>query len=581
MTLNRGAQRAMIALFFSAVAVVYAVAWSLPAIGLDHEDAECLITAKAIAAGHGYLIESPPTPMPQTNYPPLFPAVLALFTLISGQTQWLKFLPLACAAGWLLLTRGLLLKMGASRNSALLLVGLTAASPTVVFLSTNLLPETLFALLATAALLALFEERALLAGILAALATLTRTAGVALIVACIFTLVARRRFRNAAIFATVAMVMVAPWFGRSLAHMTHNSSWVASEDIFTSLAANEKLIVLSRNLLSLLAGPFSLLTGLRSVLSIVGTILILLWCFYVRRQLVPDLFVVLYCLVLLCWISPPERFLAPILPLVLWIVWRVFRLMKAREALAALVLIAIALPLGADAIRIFPAHSNGAFAIEGAPADDWNHMRMLFDFIRANTAPDSVLLANMDGAFFLNTGRKTVRGFTPNGFDLFYAARQTAVTPDRLSNAILTFHVSYVVLTPDRGLAESASFHRSVEALERGGMMEPVSIPGAPRDYSLFKITPTERALTVVTAAQTTNVYYQAKLRAGILSVTQPVHGNHPSGRGYSRETTNPNATVHSSRKSPCRYSGVANLLLDLSRFFVAGPAARSKPDSQ
>jgi hypothetical protein len=491
MTWNRRAQRATIAVFFCAVAVVYAVAWSLPAIGLDHDDAGYLITAKALADGHGFTIESPPTPIPQTNYPPLFPAVLALFTIVSLQTQWLKLLPLACAAGWLLLTRALLLKMGASRNSALLLVGLAAASPTVVFLSTNLLPETLFALLATAALLALLEERALLAGILAGLATLTRTAGVALIVACIFTLVARRRFRGAAIFATVAMVVVAPWFGLSLAHMTHDSADLsyAASDVFTGLAANEKLMVLSSNLLSLLAGPFSLLTGLRNVLSIVGTIVILLWCFYVRRQLVPDLFVVLYCLALLCWISPPERFLAPILPLVLWIVWRVIRLMKAREALAALVLIAIALPLWADAIRLFPARSNGAFAMQGAPADDWNRMRMLFDFIRANTAPDNVLLANMDGAFFLNTGRKTVRGFAPNGFDLFYSARQSAVTPDRLSNAILMSHVAYVVLTPDRGLAESASFHRSVEALERGGVVETVPIPGALRDYQLFKVT--------------------------------------------------------------------------------------------
>ncbi len=477
MRLNRRAQRATIAVFFFAVAAVYAVAWSLPAIGLDHDDAGYLIAAKAIAAGHGY-----------TNYPPLFPAVLALFTLISEQTQWLKLLPLICAAGWFLLTRGLLLKMGASKNSALLLVGLTAASPTVVFLSTNLLPETLFALLATAALLALLEERALLAGILAAFATLTRTAGVALIVACIITLVARRRFRSAALFATVAMVIIGPWFGWSLAHIAHDSLWVSS-DIFTSLAASEKLIVLSHNLLSLLAGPFSLLSGLRNVLCIVGTILILLRCFFVRRQLVPDLFVVLYCLALLCWISPPERFLAPVLPLVLWIVWRVFRLIKVREALAALVLIAIALPLWADAIRIFPARSNGAFSFEGAPADDWNHMRTLFDFIRANTPPDSVLLANMDGAFFLNTGRMTVRGFTPNDFDLFYAARQSTITPDRLSNAILTSRVSYVVLTPDRGLAESASFHRSVEALERGGVIEPVPIPGAPRDYSLFKVT--------------------------------------------------------------------------------------------
>jgi len=142
MTLTRGAQRAMIAVFFSVLAAVYATAWFLPAIGLDHDDTLYLVTAKAIVAGHGYTVESLPRPIPQTKFPPLFPAVLALFTLVSRQTLWLKLLPLACAAGWLVLTRKLLLKMGASRSGALLIVGLTAASPTVVFLSTNLLPES-------------------------------------------------------------------------------------------------------------------------------------------------------------------------------------------------------------------------------------------------------------------------------------------------------------------------------------------------------------------------------------------------------------------------------------------------------
>ena len=68
------------------------------------------------------------------------------------------------------------------------------------------------------------------------------------------------------------------------------------------------------------------------------------------------------------------------------------------------------------------------------------------------------------------------------------APRRSAATPDELSKAILMSHVSYVVLTPDNGVAESASFHRSVEALERGGVVEPVAIPGMPRDYQFFKV---------------------------------------------------------------------------------------------
>jgi hypothetical protein len=477
MTWNRRAQDAMIAIFFCVLAAVYAVAWSLPAIGFDHDDAGYLVTANAIAAGHG-----------ESHYPPLFPVLLALFTLVSRHALWLKLLPLACAGGWLAMTRKLLLKMGASTNGALLLVGLAAASPTIVFLSTNLLPQTLFALLVTAALFTLLEERAFLAGFFAGLATLTQTAGVALIVACILTLVVRRRLRSAAIFTAVAMVMAAPWFGWSLAHAGQDGNFMAST-VLTGLAANEKLVVLSRNLLSLLGSPFSLLMGFTTnILFVVGTIVILISCFIARRQLVPDLFVALYCVVLLCRISSPERLVAPILPLVFWIVWRVLRLMATREALAVLVVIAIGFPLWADAVRILPARRQGYFSIAGVPGDKWSDMQTLFAFIRANTGPDSVLLADLDATLFLHTARKTVRGFVPNAFDLFYGAPQSAVTPDELSNAIVQAKVDYVALTPDRGLAESPSFHKSVEALERGGVVEPVSILGAPRGYRLLKV---------------------------------------------------------------------------------------------
>jgi hypothetical protein len=482
MTLSRAAQRAIIAIFFAVLAVVYGVAWLAPAIGLDHEDGAYLVSARAIAAGHGYTNDS---------LPPLFPAILALFTLVSEQPQWLKLLPFACALGWFVVLRKLLLKMGASPNGALLLVGLTAASPAVVFLGTNLLAESLFALLLTAALLALLEERALLAGILAGLATLTRTAGAPLIAACILTLVIRRRFRSAVIVAAVSMVMVAPWFGWSLAHVAHGADYVSGHipsNILTGLPANEKLVVLTRNLVALFASPFSLLTGFNNTFAIIGTVIVLAGSFFVRRQLVPDLFAALYSLMLLCWLAPPERSVAPILPLVLWIAWRGLQHPRLREPLVAAVAVAGLIALWADVTRIPPARASGYFQTASAAPDNWNDMQKLFGFIRANTAPESILLANLDPVLYLNTGRKTVRGFVPNGFELFYAVRRSAVTPDQLAGVIIRSRVNYVVLTPDRGYPESPSFHKSVEALARGGVLDPVSIPGIPPDYRLLRV---------------------------------------------------------------------------------------------
>ncbi|HEX4137476.1 MAG TPA: glycosyltransferase 87 family protein [Bryobacteraceae bacterium] len=490
MTLSRTLQRALIVVFLCVPAGIYAVAWFLPAIGLDHDDAAYLVTAGAMTSGHGYTIENLPHPIPQTAFPPFFPGLLALFALVSRQPQWLKALPLACAAGWLILTYCLLRKMGASTLAALLLVVLTALSPTVISLSTNLFPETTFALLVTAALLALLEERALLAGLFAGLAALTMTAGVALLAACIVTLVVRQRFRGAMIFAAVAMAITAPWFGWSLAQITHDASHsgAAATNIFNGLAASEKLVVLGRNVVSLLESPLSLLTGLHSVYFVVAGAVALIWCLWVRRQFLPDLFVLLYSFTLACLVSPPERPMAVVLPLIFWIVWRVLRLIATPAALAAIALIAAGFPIWADARNIVPARNNGDWGIDGVTANNWSRMRNLFGFIRANTASDDILLANLDGTLFLNTGRKTTRGFVFDAFDLFYSPRSSTVTPDRLLNTIVEQKVNYVVLTPDRGRVETGSFHRSVEALERGGVVDPVSVPGESPDYMLFKV---------------------------------------------------------------------------------------------
>ena len=39
------------------LAVVYGIAWLAPAIGLYHDDAVYLVTARALLAGHGYTID--------------------------------------------------------------------------------------------------------------------------------------------------------------------------------------------------------------------------------------------------------------------------------------------------------------------------------------------------------------------------------------------------------------------------------------------------------------------------------------------------------------------------------------------
>jgi 4-amino-4-deoxy-L-arabinose transferase-like glycosyltransferase len=498
MKLKRTALRTLIALFFAMVGLIYAVAWLAPSIGLYHDDAVYLVTAKGILAGHGYVIDSLPTPIPQTKYPPLFPLALAAFAAVSQNPQWLKALPLLCAALWLFVTYKLLRKMGADGYSALLVTGITAASPAVVFVSTNLLSEPLFGLLVAACLLALLDDRIFLAGLLAGLATITRTAGLPLIAACALTLIIRARFVRAVTFTATAILIVAPWLAWSMAQNVHDAYYsggnYASSSILTSLALSEKAAVLATNVLFLFSGPFSLLTGINDIYAASFTFSLLVLCLWKRRQTLPDIFLLLYCLMLLLWPGPPQRFLAPVLPLILWMFWRSIRLIPRQELVFAIGLVVALLPLGFSLNRLSVTRQTGQFPTSAQRPNDWIELNKLFSSIRANTPPDAILAANLDPLFYLNTGRKAVRGFVPNGYKTFYETHGQVVTPDQLAANLTQNGVSFLALTPDRDFAESPAFHKSVEALERGGVLVPVDTPGLAPEYRLLRTSGTQPA---------------------------------------------------------------------------------------
>jgi hypothetical protein len=446
------------------LAVLYGVAWFAPAIGLAYSDGASL----AMAVTHK-----------SNGSPPLFPALLALFALVSRQAQWLKLAPLLCTLGWLALTRRLLTKMGATQECGWMLVAITAASPTVLYLGTGLFAEPLFALLITGCLLALLEDKPLIAGLCAGLGTITMTIGATLIVACLFTLVAHRRTRNAAIFACSSMVFAAPWLGWVLAQQG-----IPGEKLHVS----EMALLLGKNAMLLTASPFTLLSGYASLYPGLLTAVALLIVLVRRRQFVPDLFFILYCAVLMFRTVPPLHAFAPVLPLFLWMLWRVARTGRFAVIARTTALVMVLPALWFCAMRVYPAVTRGAVAAESGAPDNWHELEKLFRFIRGNTPSDVVLLADLDPVFYLNTGRTAVRGFVPDSYRSYYAPPGSLVTPDELVAAVRRDRVSYVVLTPDRDLPESVSFHRAVVALERGGVLEPVDVPGVTEEYRLLRV---------------------------------------------------------------------------------------------
>jgi len=147
----RHAPLLMAGIAFLLLAPQYWIALLTPATGIYHDDSIYLITARSLAQGHGYLIESLPAVLPQTKYPVLFPALLSLVWRMApdfpANLPFLKLIPLLAALGWFYASFRLLLTLSLPPLAATAVVCLLAASPQVIFLSTAVLSETTFALL--------------------------------------------------------------------------------------------------------------------------------------------------------------------------------------------------------------------------------------------------------------------------------------------------------------------------------------------------------------------------------------------------------------------------------------------------
>ena len=217
-----------------AVALILAVL-AVYLLRLDHvagiigDDAWYVVLAKGIAEGSGpRLISSAGTQFVSTVYPPGFPSILSLVFLISPQfpanMALLKGLSIAAMIGAGVLTfRYAVTYRALPRSVALAVAVATVLTPALVFLATStLMSEPVFLFIQLVAVLLIertvraADDRsargiAVMAGVLAAVAFLTRTAGMTVAAAGLVYLARERRWRSAAIFGASAAICVVPW----------------------------------------------------------------------------------------------------------------------------------------------------------------------------------------------------------------------------------------------------------------------------------------------------------------------------------------------------------------------------------
>jgi hypothetical protein len=195
--------------------------------GIIGDDAWYVVLAKSISEGTGpRLISSAGPHFVSTVYPPGFPTILSLVFLVSPQfPDNMVLLKLVSIAG--MMGAGFLTYVYASRYRqfpralSIAIAVATALTPSLVFLATStLMSEPVFLFIQLLAVLLIErcartagEESgpAILAGVLAAVAFLTRTAGMTVAAAGVIYLARGRRWRSVVVFGATVAVCIAPW----------------------------------------------------------------------------------------------------------------------------------------------------------------------------------------------------------------------------------------------------------------------------------------------------------------------------------------------------------------------------------
>jgi hypothetical protein len=314
----------------------------MPELGRLHDDGLFFVSAKSLATGQGFRILSLPEQPLQTKYPILYPLYLSLIWRVNPHfpenlalASWFSWILLAiCFAFTWMYWRG----QGWNEPRSWIVVGILSISPYMILFGTNLFSEIFFLCWLLAALIVGNKQglaMALLAGVLAGLAYLSRTAGIALLISMpawyLMGKGGRREPRRALAFAAGMLPFVIGWSLWTGAHkfpapsttLIYYTDYVKFQ--FLNVGLDNLAVVLWKNTDLLLYSmgslilpeyigllPFKILAQVIAIAMISGIIRM------ARRGIaVPyAIFALVSSGMLIIWHFPPtERFVLPLFPL--------------------------------------------------------------------------------------------------------------------------------------------------------------------------------------------------------------------------------------------------------------------------
>jgi hypothetical protein len=440
-----------------ALAAGFLVVDALP-VGVVADDAFYVILARALATGQGYRNLNVPGLPPATHFPPGYPALLALVSYVApafpASVAAFKALNALFLAGASVLVARLLrrrLGMGVAWSAGVGVV--TAVSVPMLILSNLVLSELCFLALTLALLLALERLidtetpawRVLLLGVGIAVCAMVRTHGVVLVPAAVIALGARRRWRDAALLSSAAVVCVLPWQLWTMRHGgalpspllgmydSYGAWWLRGlRDLGAGMitATLTKTITETSVMLAVLFSPMR--GGVAHAVTLVSlAALTVAGCVVGWRRIpVTLLFLAGYLAIVLVWPFQTARFIWAIWPLLLAIValggWAAFAGTAWRRPLR--IVLAAAL--------VWVATGYAAYEVRGFRGAWWSsigrantpRIATSVRWVAANTAPDEVVAVENEGAVYLYTGRQAlpIITLTPAQYLRDYSAQENA-----------------------------------------------------------------------------------------------------------------------------------------------------------
>jgi hypothetical protein len=439
-------QRNVVALLVIALLASHIVlAWVSrpPGILTAQDDTEYIVLGQSLREGsyrERFRVDAPI----HAQYPPGYPALLAVW----GQPfedgfDALVGLSLLLSVATLLVTFATARRLAGPARAALVLAVL-AVNPAMIEIAGAIRSEAAYTFLSMAALLVLIRadetraggrsDRALLlaAAVLAFAAVFTRTIGITLIVAMGCTWLLQRRFRPAALLATVCVIPLIAWLAWTARAPDRfvGSSYIAELGIFLSggatrpplpqRAVENALDYATRSVPWHLGLPTVTGTMLDNIAlyTVFGTLLVAGMVVLRKRWPVALVYLGSYGVLLVVWLWSIDRFVIPIVPLLVTILfagtmhamWRRLRV-PATAAFTVLAMVMVggglyrSLPLAAERLAC---DRSGMLPDRECVAAEQAAYLDAIEWIGRETVPGAILLAAKPGAVYWYTGRKSI-----------------------------------------------------------------------------------------------------------------------------------------------------------------------------